>query len=95
VRSEASSSAYPSHARGGRAPERFQQAIEFGHEQRRAGTRLYASLADLAKAPKEGDKAAQRALIVFSDGLDNKDGKDGQGPRRASWPPTWPSTRSR
>jgi VWFA-related protein len=56
----------------------FQQAIEFGHEQRRAGTRLYASLADLAKAPKEGDKAAQRALIVFSDGLDNKDGKMGQ-----------------
>jgi Ca-activated chloride channel homolog len=53
----------------------FQQAIEFSHEQRRAGTRLYASLADLAKAPKEGDKAAQRALIVFSDGLDNKDGK--------------------
>ena len=52
----------------------FQQAIEFGHEQRRAGTRLYASLADLAKPAKDGEKA-QRALIVFSDGLDNKDGK--------------------
>ena len=55
----------------------FQQAIEFSHEQRRAGTRLYASLADLAKPAKDGEKA-QRALIVFSDGLDNKDGKMGQ-----------------
>jgi VWFA-related protein len=52
----------------------FQQAIEFGREQRRAGTRLYASLADLAKPAREGEKA-QRAIIVFSDGLDNKDGK--------------------
>jgi len=52
----------------------FQQAVEFSHEQRRAGTRLYASLADLAKPPKDAEKA-QRALIVFSDGLDNKDGK--------------------
>ena len=58
----------------------FQQAIEFSHEQRRAGTRLYASLADLAKPAKEGEKAqkAQRAIIVFSDGLDNKGGKMGQ-----------------
>jgi len=55
----------------------FQQAIEFSREQRRAGTRLYASLADLAKPPKDGEKA-QRAIIVFSDGLDNKDGKMGQ-----------------
>jgi len=58
----------------------FQQAIEFSREQRRAGTRLYASLADLAKPAKQGEKAqnAQRAIIVFSDGLDNKDGKMGQ-----------------
>ncbi|PYQ41066.1 MAG: hypothetical protein DMF77_16940 [Acidobacteria bacterium] len=58
----------------------FQQAIEFSREQRRAGTRLYASLADLAKPAKAGEKAqnAQRAIIVFSDGLDNKDGKMGQ-----------------
>jgi VWFA-related protein len=55
----------------------FQQAVEFSHEQRRAGTRLYASLADLAKPAKDGEKA-QRAIIVFSDGLDNKDGKMGQ-----------------
>jgi VWFA-related protein len=61
-------------ARRRRALSGFQQAIEFSHEQRRAGTRLYASLADLAKPPKDGEKA-QRALIVFSDGLDNKDGK--------------------
>jgi VWFA-related protein len=55
----------------------FQQAVEFSHEQRRAGTRLYASLADLAKPAKDGEKA-QRAIIVFSDGLDNKEGKMGQ-----------------
>ena len=55
----------------------FQQAIEFSREQRRAGTRLYASLADLAKPSTDGEKA-QRAIIVFSDGLDNKDGKMGQ-----------------
>jgi VWFA-related protein len=55
----------------------FQEAIEFSHEQRRAGTRLYASLADLAKPAQDGEKA-QRAIIVFSDGLDNKDGKMGQ-----------------
>ncbi len=54
----------------------FQQAIEFSHEQRRQGTRLYASLADLAKPPKDAPKA-QRALIVFSDGLDNLGGKMG------------------
>jgi len=64
----------------------FQQAIEFSREQRRAGTRLYASLADLAKPAKAGEAGeagekaqnAQRAIIVFSDGLDNKDGKMGQ-----------------
>lgn len=52
----------------------YRQAIEFSREQRRGGTRLYASIADLAKPAKQGEKA-QRALIVFSDGLDNKDGK--------------------
>jgi VWFA-related protein len=57
--------------------EGFGEAIEFSHEMRREGTRLYESLADLAKKPAPGDKAAQRAMIVFSDGLDNKGGKMG------------------
>ena len=52
----------------------FQEALRFGWEMRREGTRLYASLADLCRRPKEGEKA-QRALIVFSDGLENKGGK--------------------
>lgn len=52
----------------------FQEALRFGWDTRREGTRLYASLADLCRRPKEGDKA-QRALIVFSDGLENKGGK--------------------
>jgi VWFA-related protein len=52
----------------------FQEALRFGWETRREGTRLYASLADLCRRPKEGEKA-QRALIVFSDGLENKGGK--------------------
>ena len=52
----------------------FQEALRFGWDTRREGTRLYASLADLCRRPKEGEKA-QRALIVFSDGLENKGGK--------------------
>jgi hypothetical protein len=52
----------------------FQEALRFGWDTRREGTRLYASLADLCRRPKEGEKA-QRALIVFSDGLENRGGK--------------------
>ena len=52
----------------------FQEALQFAVEQRREGTRLYASLAELCRKPKEGEKA-QRALIVFSDGLENRGGK--------------------
>jgi VWFA-related protein len=55
----------------------FQEALRFGWEQRREGTRLYASLADLCRRPKEGEKA-QRAMIVFSDGLENRGGKVGE-----------------
>jgi len=54
----------------------FQEALRFGWEQRREGTRLYASLADICRRPKEGEKA-QRAMIVFSDGLENRGGKVG------------------
>jgi VWFA-related protein len=52
----------------------FQQALRFGWETRRQGTRLYASIADICRRPKEGEKA-QRAVIIFSDGLDNEGGK--------------------
>jgi VWFA-related protein len=63
----------------------FQQALRFAGETRSTGTRLYASLADLARAdgassdapavpPVARDKA-QRALVVFSDGIDNHGGK--------------------
>ena len=52
----------------------FREAIQYSRDTRGNGTRLYASLADLSKPPKSGEKA-QRALIVFSDGLDNKGGK--------------------
>jgi len=55
----------------------FRQAIDFSHEERREGTRLYASVADLAKQAPAGEKA-ERALIVFSDGLDNRGGKMGE-----------------
>src|SRR5262249_55627182 len=52
----------------------FHQALDFSIAQRREGTRLYQSIADLANRKQEGEKA-QRAIIVFSDGLENKGGK--------------------
>ena len=51
----------------------FRQALRFGVETRRSGTRLYASLAEIARAAG-GEQAAQRAVVVFSDGLDNQGG---------------------
>jgi VWFA-related protein len=53
----------------------FQEAVQFSHETRNEGTRLYQSLADIARKSKSSDTKAQRAMIVFSDGLDNKGGK--------------------
>jgi len=50
----------------------FRQALRFGVETRRSGTRLYASLADMARQATPGE--AQRAIVVFSDGLDTRDG---------------------
>jgi VWFA-related protein len=61
----------------------FQEALRFAVEQRREGTRLYASLADICRKPKEGEKA-QRALIVFSDGLENRGGKVGEAIQAAA-----------
>jgi Ca-activated chloride channel homolog len=61
----------------------FQEALHFAVEQRREGTRLYASLAELSRRPQEGARA-QRALIVFSDGLDNRGGKVGEAIQAAA-----------
>lgn len=61
----------------------FQEALRFAWEQRREGTRLYASLAEICRKPKEGEKA-QRALIVFSDGLENRGGKVGEAIQAAA-----------
>lgn len=61
----------------------FQEAQRFGWETRRQGTRLYASIADICRRPREGEKA-QRALIVFSDGLDNRGGKVQEAIRAAA-----------
>lgn len=52
----------------------FQEAVRFGHQTRRSGTRLYASIADVARRPAAGSRA-QRAVIVFTDALDNQGGK--------------------
>jgi VWFA-related protein len=61
----------------------FQEALHFAMGQRREGTRLYASLAELSRRPQEGERA-QRALIVFSDGLDNRGGKVGEAIQAAA-----------
>src|SRR5205823_3745976 len=57
--------------------EGSEQGIQFSHVTRNEGTRLYQSIAELARKPADGKKAAQRAISVFSDGLDNKVGKMG------------------
>jgi VWFA-related protein len=62
----------------------FQEAQRFGWDTRREGTRLYASIADMCRQPRTGADKAQRALIVFSDGLDNRGGKMGEALRAAA-----------
>ena len=52
----------------------FQEALVFSRETRHEGTRLYASIADIVRRPPGAGKA-QRAVVVFSDGLDNRGGK--------------------
>ena len=61
----------------------FRKSIEFGYQQRNTGTRLYRSLADIASAPAKGQKV-QRALVVFSDGLENRGGKLDEAIRAAA-----------
>jgi VWFA-related protein len=51
----------------------FRQAMDFGVETRHSGTRLYASVADIMRKAPSGEKA-QRAIVIFSDGLDNEGG---------------------
>ncbi len=52
----------------------FQSALRFGHETRRQGTRLYASVADVARRSAAGGRA-QRAVILFTDALDTEGGR--------------------
>jgi VWFA-related protein len=52
----------------------FRQAVDFSRQTRREGTRLYASAAEIFRMKPEGEKA-QRAVVIFSDGLDNRGGK--------------------
>jgi VWFA-related protein len=53
----------------------FRRAIAFGRETRGSGTRLYASLADLARESGAERINAQRAFIVFTDALDTTGGR--------------------
>jgi VWFA-related protein len=61
----------------------FREAMEFGYQERDQGTRLYRSLADIASAPARGEKV-QRAIVVFSDGLENRGGKLDEAVRAAT-----------
>jgi VWFA-related protein len=63
----------------------FDEAILFSGETRHQGTRLYASVADICREgkPKPGEKV-QRAMVIFSDGLDNRGGKVGEAIQAAA-----------
>ena len=52
----------------------FAAALRFGQETRRTGTRLYASVADVARRAPAGPRA-QRAMILFTDALDTEGGR--------------------
>jgi VWFA-related protein len=51
----------------------LEEAVAFGHQSRRQGTRLYQSVADAASEATSGEKA-QRVMVIFSDGLDTMNG---------------------
>ena len=61
----------------------FEQAIDFSRQTRHEGTRLYASVADVCRRLDRTQKS-QRAIVVFSDGLDNRGGKVGDAIRAAN-----------
>jgi VWFA-related protein len=60
----------------------FRAALAFGYSTRNQGTRLFASVADVASQAPSRERA-QRAIVLFSDGLDNRGGKLGQAVRAA------------
>lgn len=51
----------------------FEEAVFFGRASRGQGTRLYASVADICR-DRIGSARSQRAVVIFSDGLDNHGG---------------------
>ena len=53
----------------------FSAALRFGHETRREGTRLYASVAEVARRSAAWGGRAQRAMILFTDALDTEGGR--------------------
>lgn len=54
----------------------FQEMLFFSGVTRHQGTRLYASVAELCKSANgTGTEQPQRALVIFSDGIDNHGGK--------------------
>jgi VWFA-related protein len=53
----------------------FEHALRFGYETRRQGTRLYASVADVARRSAADGGRAQRAMILFTDALDTEGGR--------------------
>lgn len=61
----------------------FQDALSFSRETRRQGTRLYDSIADICRETQSGERA-QRAIVIFSDGLDNRGGAVGAAVRAAT-----------
>lgn len=61
----------------------FGDAVVFSRESRNQGTRLYASIVDICREAAKGEKA-QRALVIFSDGLENKGGKVDEAIRAAA-----------
>jgi VWFA-related protein len=55
--------------------EGFQEAVNFSRETRGEGTRLYDSLADICRRAAKAGVKSQRAMVVFSDGLENRGGR--------------------
>jgi hypothetical protein len=65
----------PSHD-ASRLLDAFGEAVFFGRASRGQGTRLYASVADICREAGERGQS-QRAVVIFSDGIDNHGGNVG------------------
>jgi VWFA-related protein len=61
----------------------FEEALNFGREQRHEGTRLYASVTDAISEASTVERA-QRVIVIFSDGLDNRGGSVGEAIKAAA-----------